>query len=185
MNTNVTLSVDSLFDTATIEDAMRRTISALLMHTDEQHPLPVRITVPGYDDQGLSELEKPFIDRIFQEPSQGIIWYHLNGAKDYDELEEDDTYLMQAILEGLKETGWEDVIHGGLTGLTVTEAEEWLRQFFWSSVRQTDDRIYDGLPDGDYLMCRSFDVSIEGVLHDVRVFYARTDYIVTDVDVHK
>lgn len=70
-----------------LEEAVRHNLSAKLMHTSEDNPLEVNISLEfGYC--GISCAEMPTITSIFQDPSEGIIWVKYEYAGDYTELDE-------------------------------------------------------------------------------------------------
>lgn len=76
-----------------IED-YRHKISALLMDTDEEHPIECDITIGEDYSCGLSSLEMPCITKCFQQPGEGIIWFYLDG-KDwvaFDDIDVRDLY---------------------------------------------------------------------------------------------
>lgn len=62
-------------------------ISCLLNGTSEEQPLVLEypIILPSVDDEscGLSDLEKPSIDKVFQVEGDGTMWYHFEGCDDY------------------------------------------------------------------------------------------------------
>lgn len=60
---------------------LRHKLSAILMDTDEQHPLECNILIGESEAQGLSSLELPLVTSIFQQPSEGIIWFNIYGCK--------------------------------------------------------------------------------------------------------
>ena len=68
---------------------LRHEISHRLIDTDEEHPIEFEgnnMPVAGEfnnDACGLSTLELPHIDKIFQIPGDGRIWVHFEG--EYDE----------------------------------------------------------------------------------------------------
>ena len=69
---------------------LRQRISHHLIDTDEEHPYvfkPNDMPVIGenWDETvGLSTLELPHIDKIFQVPGDGTIWFHIEG--EYEDL---------------------------------------------------------------------------------------------------
>lgn len=64
-----------------------------------------------------------------------------------------------------------------LEGTHIEDAENELSQF--GTVRFVDEKISDGLDDGDYLMMRSFDVNDIYV----RLFYAQSDGLISCVEI--
>ena len=60
---------------------LRHKLSAILMDTDEQHPLECNVLIGESKAQGLSSLELPLVTSVFQQPSEGIIWFNIYGCK--------------------------------------------------------------------------------------------------------
>lgn len=96
----------------TEEDAeredIRHKVSAILMDTDEQHPIECDITVGEHKAQGLSSLELPNIVKCFQMPNDGTLWFHEEGAVESDlktekwtVFDDYDIYDQREILKGL------------------------------------------------------------------------------------
>ena len=80
MNTNnIPLSEIKKMHTTLVE-SIRHNISLKLMHTDENHKLDVYIPLE-HDAVGLSTLEMPTVVKIWQQPSEGIIYVQF----EYDE----------------------------------------------------------------------------------------------------
>lgn len=84
-------------------EQIRRKLSALLMHTDEQHPMECRYVVGNAEACGLSTLEMPTITSMFQEPSEGIIWFQFEGEQEPREFDDMIRSDLNELLEGLKE----------------------------------------------------------------------------------
>lgn len=82
-------------------DVVRRRLSALLEDTDEQHPMDTHIVIETEESQGLSTLQMPTIIKIFQHPTEGIIYVLYEGTEDYVEVEDDDTELMWQIIHDI------------------------------------------------------------------------------------
>lgn len=61
------------------KEQLRRKFSALLIDTDEKHPIECYIPIGEDEACGLSSLELPTITEVFQEPSEGIIWFKFYG----------------------------------------------------------------------------------------------------------
>lgn len=61
-------------------EKLRRRLSALLMDTDEQHPMRCNVLIGESEAQGLSSLELPTVVSIFQQPCEGIIWFNIYGC---------------------------------------------------------------------------------------------------------
>ena len=80
------LECDMLFDDEDIKwQDLRHQISHYLIDTDEEHPVvfgPNEMPIIGEswpETYGLSTLDMPHLDRIFQIPGDGTIWYHFEG----------------------------------------------------------------------------------------------------------
>lgn len=72
---------------------IRRKLSAILMDTKEEHPLDCNILIGQDEVFGLSSLQMPKIIRLFQQPSEGIIWAVIEGYEqpvEFDDLTDDD-----------------------------------------------------------------------------------------------
>lgn len=59
---------------------LRHKLSAILMDTDEQHPLECNILIGESEALGLGSLELPLVTSVFQQPSEGIIWFNIYGC---------------------------------------------------------------------------------------------------------
>ena len=80
-------------------ESIRHNISLKLMDTSKDNPLEVYIPLE-HDAVGLSTLEMPTITKIYQLPSEGIIYVHLDGYGGDIELED---LFMDDIIQILKE----------------------------------------------------------------------------------
>ena len=60
-----------------IKELIRHRISAILMDTDEEHPL--ECFIPFGDSYGLSALQLPTIIKAYQIPTEGIIYFIIEG----------------------------------------------------------------------------------------------------------
>lgn len=61
---------------------LRRALSAILMNTDEEHPMDMYIALEFPDTYGMSSLEMPHIVKAWQHPTEGWI-YFLEEGGDY------------------------------------------------------------------------------------------------------
>ena len=90
-----------------IEDVLmedlRHKISALLMNNSEQNPLDCYITIGEDEAMGLSSLELPTVIQAFQEPSEGIIWFRMEGMEEPIEFDSFRVKDLEDIYEGLLE----------------------------------------------------------------------------------
>ena len=85
------------------KEELRHNLSLLLMDTNITNPVNCDIIIGEEEAIGLSSLEMPKIVSIFQEPSEGIIWFQIEGI---DELKEfDDIYNM------LSKEEWNELIN--------------------------------------------------------------------------
>lgn len=84
------------------KEELRHKLSLLLMDTNATNPVNCDIIIGEEEAIGLSSLEMNRIVSIFQELSEGIIWFQIEGI---DELKEfDDMYDM------LSKEDWNRVI---------------------------------------------------------------------------
>ena len=80
-------------------ESIRHNLSLKLMDTSEDNPLEVYIPLE-YGIVGLSTLEMPTITKIYQHPSDGIIYVRFE-EDDYDT--ELDSLYMEDVIQILKE----------------------------------------------------------------------------------
>ena len=76
---------DHLFDDEDIErENLRHQISPLLDGTSEEQPKEIFFNLPSAEEeaQGLSSLEIPAIDKVFELEGDGTMWYHLYGERE-------------------------------------------------------------------------------------------------------
>ena len=104
---------ERLFDKEDIErEDLRHQISCLLNGTSENEPKEIYFMIPSAEEEacGLSSLEIPHIDKVFEVEGDGTMWYHEDGENelesgepiwhDMDELELPD---LRALLKYLQE----------------------------------------------------------------------------------
>jgi DNA-directed RNA polymerase subunit RPC12/RpoP len=104
---------ERLFDKEDIErEDLRHQISCLLNGTSESEPREIYFMIPSAEEEacGLSSLEIPHIDKVFEVEGDGTMWYHEEGENelgsgepvwhDMDELELPD---LRALLKYLQE----------------------------------------------------------------------------------
>ena len=70
-----------------LKERLRKEISKFLIDTNESYPLKCDIIVGEDEAFGLSSLQLPRIYELFQIPGEGIIYYKLEGANDFEEIE--------------------------------------------------------------------------------------------------
>lgn len=76
-----------LFDEEEIErQDLRHKISCLLDGTSEENPKEIYFMIPSAEEEacGLSSLEIPHIDMIFEVEGEGTMWYHEEGENEFD-----------------------------------------------------------------------------------------------------
>lgn len=61
-------------------------ISCLLNDTSEENPKDTECTLPSYEEEacGLSSLEIPYVDKVFQVEGDGTMWYHIDHENEFD-----------------------------------------------------------------------------------------------------
>ena len=62
-------------------------ISERLMDTDEKNMLDCEIIIEHGEAVGLSSLQEPTIVRMYQQPSEGIVWLQYYGNDEWFELD--------------------------------------------------------------------------------------------------
>ena len=65
-----------------IREEMRHKLSAILMDTCEEKPMMCNIIIGESEAMGLSSLELPVVKSMFQQPSEGIIWFNIDGCEE-------------------------------------------------------------------------------------------------------
>ena len=86
-----------LFDEEDIErEALRHQLSPMLDGTSEEAPMEIYFMIPSAEEEacGLSSLEIPHIDKIFEMEGDGTIWYHEEGEYEHGKDEFDITGLL-------------------------------------------------------------------------------------------
>lgn len=91
-----------------VREDLRRKISCILMDTDEDNQMKCDITIEPEDTSGLGSALWPTIDRCYQIPGEGTIWFHIEGHIDprnwedvYINFDDIDTKDLQYIYEQL------------------------------------------------------------------------------------
>ena len=112
---------DWLFDDEEIKwQDLRHSISHHLIDTDEEHPIvfePNEMPVIGEnwpETFGLSTLDMYHLDKIFQLPGDGTIWFHLEGEYDetdptgllWHDLEEENFLILDDLAEIFDALEW-------------------------------------------------------------------------------
>lgn len=83
-------------------EQLRHRLSAILMDTDEQHPIKCNITIGEEEAMGISSLELPTVTSTFQLPSEGIIYFNIEGLKEPVEFDDIHKKDLIKILNALK-----------------------------------------------------------------------------------
>ena len=86
------------------KEQLRRKFSALLMHTDIEHPIKCFIQIGEEEAMGLGSLELPTITEVFQEPKEVIIWFKMEGVQDYMEFDLFKLHDLQTIYDELSDS---------------------------------------------------------------------------------
>lgn len=89
---------DRLFDKEEYErEELRHQLSPLLNGTSEEKPLEIFFNLPSAEEeaQGLSSLEIPAIDKVFELEGDGTMWYHT-----YQHIEGDDWHDIDELAIG-------------------------------------------------------------------------------------
>ena len=81
------------------KEQIRHRLSAVLMDTDEQHPMPCNIILDS-EAMGLCTSQMPNVVGAFQIPTEGIIYFNIEG---YAEPVEFDDLLKEDVAKILQE----------------------------------------------------------------------------------
>ena len=82
-------------------EEIRHKLSALLMDTCEEKPIHCNIPIGEDEAMGLSSLELPVVTSIFQQPSEGIIWFKIEDYVEPIEFDDMNTLDLEIILNVL------------------------------------------------------------------------------------
>lgn len=83
-------------------EQIRHKISAILMDTCEEKPMACNITIGEEQAMGISSLQMPTVTSAFQLPSEGIIYFNIEGYKEPVEFDDLSTYDLNKILKELQ-----------------------------------------------------------------------------------
>ena len=86
---------------AELRQDLRRALSAILMDTDEEHPLETYIAVELRGTYGISTLEMPHIVQMWQHPTEGYLYFQEEGMDYPLDFEDYDTQNLINIFEEL------------------------------------------------------------------------------------
>ena len=84
-------------------EGCRHLISRHLMDTSEDNPLECDICLDTEDAIGLSTLEMLHVEKMFQDPSEGIIYFKYRGSDDVKDIDDMQTEELIIIAEWLEE----------------------------------------------------------------------------------
>lgn len=80
---------------------LRHELSALLIDTNEQNPMPCDISIGEEEAQGLSSLQLLKVTSIFQQPGEGIIWFNIEGMEEPIEFDDISITDLETVLKSL------------------------------------------------------------------------------------
>lgn len=107
MNKNVTelesMHVQYKFLENMLRESVRKYLSKLLMNTSEENPLECKICLVNDEAIGLSTLNFPWVYKMWQHPTEGIIYFHYDTT-DTDPVEFD-AMLLEDLITICKELG--------------------------------------------------------------------------------
>lgn len=84
-----------------LRESIRKYLSRLLMHTSEENPLDCKICLVNDEAIGLSTLNFPWVYKIWQHPTEGIIYFHYDTTD--TEPVEFDAMLLEDLITICKE----------------------------------------------------------------------------------
>lgn len=82
-------------------EQLRRELSAILMDTCEEKQMACRITIGESEACGLSSLEMPTVVSAFQLPTEGVIYFQIEGVAEPMEFDDIPTHDLRVILNEL------------------------------------------------------------------------------------
>lgn len=82
-----------------LDESIRQYFSRLLVDTDAENPKQCYHIISTPEDMGLSDLEKPTLVSMYQDPSEGYIYLLFEGNEKYVELEELETHFAIYIIQ--------------------------------------------------------------------------------------
>lgn len=85
----------------TNREQLRRKLSAILMDTSEESPMKCEIIIGESEACGLSTLEMPTVVSVFQMPTEGIIYFQIEGMDEPMEFDDIPTQDLCTILNEL------------------------------------------------------------------------------------
>ena len=107
MNKNVTelesMHLQYKFLENMLRESVRKYLSKLLAHTSEENPLECQICLVNDEAIGLSTLNFPWIYKMWQHPTEGIIYFHYDTTD--AEPVEFDAMLLEDLITICKELG--------------------------------------------------------------------------------
>ena len=82
-----------------VRESIRNFFSRMLMDTSADNPKQCRITIYTPEDMGLSDMLKPTVIAMYQEPVEGIIYFLFEGCSNYEEFDNIDNDILMQIME--------------------------------------------------------------------------------------
>ena len=84
------------------KEQLRHKLSAILMDTCEEKPMHCNIVIGEEQAMGLSSLQMPIVTGAFQLPSEGIIYFNIQGFNEPVEFDDMHKKDLIKILNALK-----------------------------------------------------------------------------------
>ena len=66
-----------------LQECIRQYFQRMLVDTSEESPVECDIIVDTADSQGISDLQKPHVIGMYQDPTQGIIYLQFEGDEEH------------------------------------------------------------------------------------------------------
>ena len=85
-----------------VRESIRQFFSRMLMDTSADNPKQCRITISTPEDMGLSDMLKPTVIAMYQDPVEGIIYFLFEGCSDYEEFDNIDNDTLMQIMEEIE-----------------------------------------------------------------------------------
>lgn len=83
------------------KEQLRHKLSAILMDTCEEKPMHCNIVIGEEQAMGLSSLQMPIVTGAFQIPSEGIIYFNIQGFNEpveFDDMHKKDLIKIYNVL---------------------------------------------------------------------------------------
>lgn len=85
-----------------LEESIRQYFSRLLMDTDAENPLTCHYVIETPEDCGLSDLEKPTLISMYQDPTEGYMYFLFEGTEEYCDFEEFSLSALMLIINAIE-----------------------------------------------------------------------------------